>query len=689
MNMTSHIQKADTPIVVGAISQHKWLCIKILALVAVTASTPLIAAFADNVGYLLIDEAIYHWMTKNFENNRTLSIWNGYDEFPSLELAHPFTPIHFGRLVPQYPYLFPVLAAVFYHFLGPIGVSLTNSIAFMGVIVCCFVIARRLFRDINLAINSCFILIFATFLWEYSQASWPHMTSIFFMLSAFYFFLYGYQSPNRRTALLASLAAGIIAGVGAGVRLDVALILPCMLLPFFFSWPSRLWEALMICIGSIPGFLLLGFTNYVKFGLWNPFVYETRDKAFDVAFPYEITVAGSCVILGIWAVPRIMAITKIDNPRLKYGVLAVLSAIVICVGSAVIFGSTKYAGSIKATIGRSYQFLVDMRTVSPDSEWPAMKRSNGGGVIYIGAQKKALLQSMPYLSILLVPILEIIRRRKNFSSLAMLFLIPLTFFGFFSGRELQHGGLCLNYRFLLPALPFLAILTAYALGQMQERWGPSFNIVGYCAVGSLIALVSFSLMCAMFVSIDDLEIPLLAAPLALAGLLLLSLALSEFSVSRIAKYAAKCSWILITLALTWAGLVAFLYDYPAHQAQRKKNGEIASMALRFVVPDSILFSFPFRDPFMGLIEGDRVRIALPELDDFKDFPELVAFHLKAGRRIFAVFPIQDWQRLRKQGILAPYEVRSLWTGPIAFLGNIWQDCNPPFAMLGEIRRDSK
>jgi hypothetical protein len=66
-------------------------------------------------GCLVIDDVTYLQMTKNFSDFHSLGIWNGYDEFPSRELVGSGQlRVHNGRLVAQYPYLYPVLAWPFY-----------------------------------------------------------------------------------------------------------------------------------------------------------------------------------------------------------------------------------------------------------------------------------------------------------------------------------------------------------------------------------------------------------------------------------------------------------------------------------------------------------------------------------------------------------------------------------------------
>ena len=46
-------------------------------------------------------------------------------------------------------------------------------------------IAYKFFEDSRIAANACLLLGLATYLWDYSQAAWPHSTSTFFIISAF------------------------------------------------------------------------------------------------------------------------------------------------------------------------------------------------------------------------------------------------------------------------------------------------------------------------------------------------------------------------------------------------------------------------------------------------------------------------------------------------------------------------
>jgi len=122
----------------------------------------LISIFTIIPGYLSIDEATYHVMAKNFSESGGFEIWNGYREYPSPELESQFIFARNGRLVSQYPYLYPVLCMPFYRIWGYHGMFFINVIAFIGIVALCYAIAQKIFNDRNMSLNSCLILALAS-----------------------------------------------------------------------------------------------------------------------------------------------------------------------------------------------------------------------------------------------------------------------------------------------------------------------------------------------------------------------------------------------------------------------------------------------------------------------------------------------------------------------------------------------
>ncbi|MEJ2718224.1 MAG: hypothetical protein P8182_13995 [Deltaproteobacteria bacterium] len=631
--------------------------IKISLLIFLGAAHLLISFFTIVPGYLSIDEAIYNWTIKDFSKTGGFDIWTGYREFPSVELAHDFLRVHAGRPISQYPYLFPLLAVPFYRAGGFFGVFFINVLSFLGVVVLTFFTARRLFDDINLALNSCFILIFATFAWEYSQAGWPHMLGLLFVMGAFYLCVSAYFSPSARRGWWLALAAGLVAGFAPGIRIDAALIIGCIILPFLFARPWRPMQAIAVAAGTIPGLAILAVTNKIKFGVLNPFSYGTNFGGFTMPIPTGLIVAAAAGLILVWALTRSPVLDRLQGRwRVPFGiVLAILFAVAVI---SALFVVPRAGTTVQKTVSNAWVEFVDLRALDPGARLPAMMRSPGGGVVYIGAHKKALLQSLPYLVILLVPLVGIARREREFGQLVMLFLVPLAVGALYAYHPFGYGGLCLNYRFFLPILPFASILTAYAIRDLERRWGMPFGWPVIVAVAALTAVVYFLFTGDVFATLEALEFPLLVIPLIIAILLLGLLAMGEFLRGAGIHLIRGAAWLLLIVALTWAGLVAFFYDYPQQREQRIVNFSIGGKLLKTIPRDSILFTAPFIDPVMRLLEGDRVRIGFPGQDSFKDFPRLIAFQLHQGRRVFALFPIGWWRQLQK-GPLQPYRITAL------------------------------
>lgn len=621
--------------------------IKIYLLLGLGLVHVLVTLFFIVPGYLLIDEVIYHWMSLGLARGEGFEIWNGYNEFPSLELYHQFIPPRGGRLVSQYPYLFTILAYPLNRVFGFLGLFILNSISFVGVVAFCFLTARKLFRDEDLALNACLILVGATFAWEYSQAAWPHAAAMLFISGAFYLCVSSYFDERRREALIKAAAAGLIAGFGPAVRMDSILVFPAILMPFLFARPWRPLEALAVCLGSIPGLVALAAMNYMKFGQFTPLSYGHKE-----ALPVALLVCGVGPVLAAWVLTRSFCADFVHRRRIAMLLAAVIAAVALA-----LIPQTRTVLEKVAT--SAYVSVIDIRSLDSNLTRPAMTRSSGGGVVYLGAQKKALLQSLPFLAMLLIPVLRIAREDKDMPSLAMLFVMPLTMIAYYSytffDQGAFEGGLCINYRYYLPILPFLAILCAYSVKEIAIRWGEPLDIRVAGVLACVTAAGYFILVDKLSENVNDLEFPLLVVPLLLAAFLFVLLLVGELMKPEDLRVLRTTVWAGVIVTLVWASSVAFFYDYPRHRNQRVVNYNMGESLRKVVAEDSIFFTAPTIDPYMRVIENHRVRIALPIADGFKDFPALVRFHLNAGRHVYAAFPDYWWQQL-KSGPLAHYVV---------------------------------
>jgi len=633
VNASSSIARSD--------GQSKVAIVMLLAL-----GTLAFALFLGQPGHIVGDESVYHLMVRSFAESGSLALLNGYEEFASPELVFPVSSPHDGYLYPQYPYLYPVLAAPFYLVLGYQGLFVLNAIAFLGTVWLCYGIGRLLFADRDLSLNACLILILASYAWEYSQAAWPHALSMLFVAGVVYLAAAAGRAPTPRRSLTLAFAAGLVAGFGAGIRLEVIFTAPVLVLPFLFAAPPRPWPALAGSLGSLPGLAVLAATNYLKFGVLSPFSYG-REHAGSSADPVSylpLFLVGGGVLLALWGLSR---------PRLRARVGAHPWRSALAVAAAA--GAAALVPEVWAVMSRlahgTYQLVVDLRVRDLGILEGALSRSPSGGMIYMGALKKSLLQSCPYLVVLAVAALQLLRSGRDGAALGFLLLVPAIFIAVY-GYFAWHGGHSLNLRYFVPILPFTSLLASYVWREVARQCGPTpWGIRAGMAIA--VALVVAGVIVAPLneLSIAVLEPILLTLPLVLAGALLLLLLAPAVAPGGWRPALSNAGLAGLLVAFVWAGTVAFTYDYPRAWAMRTARHTLSAEIGSLVSPDSIAFVW-FATPLSGLYELDRVRLAQTTWDQFQGFRPLLDFHLGAGRAVYGWFQPELWDEMAQDGRLA-------------------------------------
>ena len=224
--------------------------------------------------------------------------------------------------------------------------------------------------------------------------------------------------------------------------------------------------------------------------------------------------------------------------------------------------------------------------------------------------------------------------------------------------------MCLNLRYFVPILPFTCILSAYAWRELSENlnweWGRMPLL--------LIFLTSFLfLFLYLFLPyIDQQEFYCLNLPLMIS--LVLTILLLGY------QKVAKLNWhlvchttvIILFVAMVWAGLMAFFYDYTRARHHRQFNLNVLNTTAKVVSPNSILFT-NWLDPFPGLIEQGKIRIAFPSRDNLEDFNALIDFLIQKGNSVYGVFQPTYWEYLRKKGLLDRYKVMPIEVLPYCIL----------------------
>ena len=395
--------------------------------------------------------------------------------------------------------------------------------------------------------------------------------------------------------------------------------------------------------GILPVFVLLSLVNQVKFGVISPFSYGTGQVGeVEGATPYLVVVAAGALALGAVRVATLPWGQRQIQER-RGSVLLGLGL----VAAAVLISPQGRELAIRLAAGL-YQLLVDLRIRDLAILEGGLSRGPGGSMVYIGAMKKSLLQSCPYLVVLLLPLAHLLRPGANRLALTLLFLAPASYIGALAYFA-HHGGQALNLRYFVPILPFTAILTAYAwrelTGGEDTPWRrlPAFAGIAMAALYFLFASPGVS-------ELERQELVFLSIPLVLAGGLLIVTVGTLATGSQGGRPVRRLTAAGLMAALVWAGLVAFTYDLPRSYILRQQRAAFAETLAPRIEEDSLLFVYS-GGPFFGLFERGRVRIATPSYDDYRNFAGLVAFHLEAGRPVYAWLDEHLTQGLEEHGLM--------------------------------------
>lgn len=586
-------------------------------------------------GYLTYDSGTYHFMAKTFAETGGFQVWNGYEEFPSDTLRVAQLQLSGGHLVAQYPELLTVLGYPFYAVFGYHGLLLMEALAFLGINWLLFQLAYTLFRSRAIAWLALLVYSFGTFAWEYSQSSYPHLASTFFLLAGYTLLAKalpwhpddgdaetadGDAEPTAQRRLLwLCFGAGLAAGCAPGMRLDAAFALPALFLPFVLWRPLRWRLAFATAAGLLPGMFFLSLTNLSKFGVFFPFHYgETRRDFFTGNLSWYLPVLAALSAFALW----VALLHYLPAKGRRHLLLASGGGLVVL---AALFPSHLFPALRQLGEG-TWQLLVDLRSRDMAIREPGLSRSPDGALVYIGNVKKALLQSCPYLLVTLLALLDGLRQRRQLPKLAFLCLVPGTFIAFY-GYLAWHGSVAVNMRYFNPILPFVALLTACMMRPLVAAISPRLATVAFLAASVALWVIfrfhEFTLL--------DQELWFLSAPLGIA------LALLGLDLLRRTRLLPNLGNPLVAygllFAIAWSAALTLGRDYPAAARVRGVNLTVGQ-AFAEHLHDDILVLTDFADFTWHLIDRhDKVRIA-GLAEDRADTIALMQHHLDAGRNVY-------------------------------------------------------
>jgi len=634
-----------------------------LPVLGLAAAQFLAASLLVVPGHLSIDEGTYHLMVAALARGDGLGAGNAYPELRSEELRFASLVPHDGRLVPLPPPFFTVLALPWYAAGGYRGLFWLESAAFVAVVALVAWLAGQLFPGRRLAVPAVAVFALAGFAWPYSIAAWPHVLATLAVTAAFALAVAGAE-PGRRGTVL-SLLAGTVLGVGTGIRLDAAFAFPVLAVPSLMRRAPSIGRAVAVAAGALPPLAVLAAINRLKFGRFTPFSYGGVGEASTRGTAAYLPLAAAVAALALAAVALAWLRHRRGGGRGAGGrVPVVLAAAVVGI---VVLAVPAFRDAVLRLAAGAAQLVVDLRLRPPDLPEPALERSASGALLYGGALKKALLQSCPWLGAALLPFAAGRAAGGERRAVVLLALVPLLFLGVYSWFA-WHGGLALNLRYLLPALPFLAVLAAAAWDRLTAGLSRAVRFAAGAAAGA--TALAYAALLRGAESPSEVEFALLTAPLYLAALVLLLTAAAAIVLrggeGRLIRGAAACA---LAAGWAWSALVAFGYDLPWERSVRAANLRVAG-EVEPLVPPGALLHVTYPDPFFSLIERPDVVLAVPGRDDFADFRRLTGRFLDQGRPVLAAFRPRQWDLLREHRLLEGLRVEPLWTDRFWYLARL-------------------
>ncbi len=168
--------------------------------------------------------------------------------------------------------------------------------------------------------------------------------------------------------------------------------------------------------------------------------------------------------------------------------------------------------------------------------------------MYIGGLKKSLLQSLPYLAALVIPLLALRRKDADFPGWSCSFWYPWPSRGFFRIRP--------RSRWVVPQPSiFSRCLTVHVHSDgirntdLHETWGSHISAPAW-AIIAIFTVAAFYLLTTEFpASLNDLEFPLLGLPLLIAGFLFALLIAGELIKTEGIRLLRSAALVLLIVAM--------------------------------------------------------------------------------------------------------------------------------------------
>ena len=498
----------------------------------------------------------------------------GTDALPRSSELLFFDPVPDGRPGARASSVVPPLYGLFalpFSLAGWTGLFLLNLAAWLVTIALVRAAARRAGASQPAAWVGALAFALAGFSLEYAVGVWPHALAACLFLAAFVATLNAAERDRVRWAY----AAGLLAGLATGVRYQHIVTAGLIGLALLADPVRRVRKAVAYAAGLALPLALCTVANSLRAGILNP---VSKGRGY-VGLPGMATAAPP------W------------DPLRAFG-----------------------AQVLDFSMQRHIPVWQQM-----GGHW-----SDTGALMLLSAVKKALLQSAPWVLVVMVAMAAAWLRgepanpaRRVLRSAGIVVAGVLLLFAL-AGTH-RHDGWCYNTRYLFDLIPLAALALALLVERTGMRWRP---LAGGAAAGGLGAVLPLALPPASAArQLALMYVPLL---LAFASVLLFAAARRR---PRVQRWLAPAMGVL----LGWAAAVHLGDDLPAARARRLANlNKLSSVAA--LLPDVPVALFAQRADALGplLLERRDVVIASTWPDHGRDAPALVEAFQRAGRRVFVL-----------------------------------------------------
>ncbi len=599
-----------------------------------------------------IDGVIYIDMAKAMSENGALAIASngGVDGAPALTKEITFE--NGGAAFPLYPSGYAFIAAPFYALMGIRGLILMNVLSFLGSAFLVYHIAGRLYEEHFIRLAALAIFVVTTFVTNYVTAIWPHMLALLVWLGAIACTISAADTVNANRRMLAFIASGLIIGIGINIRIDSILIYAVLFVWLrIFSLPSHRLAPLWISIGLAPGLIFAAWLNGLKFGAFTPLSYGSTSGASQLSSYTNILIVGGLTFLSLWMINMpAMAMTAYR----QFGLRNLLLAGAVAIGMSFVF----MGSFIVDTLYGVYVLVLNLQAHNAYSQ-AGVELNEFGHLLFWGYPKRALIQSLPYLPLIIIPLFYFFRGKdtKSVSLCLLTIAAPIAFYAL----NQWFGGGSYNLRYFIPTLPFIAILSAVALHDLSSSAGTVSRSV------LLFACVSAA---ALFVGTQELgqAVPALFVPAALypqwAIAFLCTILIVVFLRTK-GQSIAKATLVVSSFALAYSALLSLENESSHEKARAELRGYAQEIAKALPENSLILTTLPVLTMHA---QHNGTSIMIPLEKNVDQVIRAASAFEEAGRCVYFHNPIVT-ELLKPHMADGEIDETPLWAGRNVFPGN--------------------